>query len=206
MGNIIKKMLTTTLVSLVLLNPPSLYGQANIEGRIDKEGTALDMKIYGPITEKIGYFARHIQNTDYAGNTGEFTLLDLNYRIYNKSNFVVENQFSRAKINTKTGIGSEAKIGRINLSYAALIDLNKNSQKNELNLYPSYYNENLKLNSEIYINFKDNLKLNFLIGRLNLGWDINDNFYMGIFGQGTLNGNDLKNIEFKPGLFLKIKS
>lgn len=202
MGNRANKLIAA-LISLASFNPSIAHSGQDIEGRLDRENIAFDMKAYGSITERIGYFARHIQSIDYEGNTNRFTLIDLSYRVHNKLDLILENQFLDSQFNTKLGIGSKENIGSVNLNYAILADLDRDS-KNELNLFQDYVHNNLKLSSEIYINFGDDLKLNSVLGRFNLGRDINNKLSIGVFGQGTLVRKNPSVIEPKVGVFLKL--
>lgn len=201
MKSLRNKIIGTVLACLTTFSPLSLHGGGSIENRVDRENIGLDIKLYGPVVNHISYFARHIQNTDYNRNANQFTLFDLIYT-FNKVDITIENQFYESKTNTKIGIGFNVSTNPVNIYSAFLADLNKKSH--ELNTFLNYRENNLEVSSEVYFNFNNHLDINSIMGRINLGVDVNDNFSVGIFGQGNIDSGKIVNPA--AGLFFKIKS
>lgn len=194
------------LTALVLYGISPAYAKGNIEFRIDKSSYVSDMKNSGTISNRIWYFARNIQTTDYKGNTDGFTLVDINYKVHSGLDAVVDNQFSGSGVRVKAGILAASNVGPVNLSCGILADLDgKHSKKHELNIYGDHSLRNFRFNSEIYTGFGNNLRLNSVNARLNLGFRINDSVVFGIFGQGILTREYKGVFQSKAGVFLRIK-
>jgi hypothetical protein len=189
------------LTALTLYLQPA-YSKGNIELRADRNSFVSDMKMSDTIGNRVWYFARHLQTTDYDWNTSGFTLIDVNYKISGGLDVVVENQFSEAGVDVKLGVLVGTNLGEINLSCGALFDLDR--KKHELNIFANYGKNKFKANSEVYTSLRNDGGIKAVNGRVNLGYRISDNVTSGIFGQGILNLEGENSFDSKAGVFFKI--